>query len=137
MFARFNENPAMTLQDIKETKRYGQTDGRMDARTHGHTDARTDGQRENSIPPTNKVCGGYNDTVVKRLYCMAIIHNGLFKYIGNWAQWARFACALSLWGHLKSIHFGACAKEKKGMSCQIPASVPKNPHAQSRFCICR
>ena len=30
MFARFNENPAMTLQDIKETKRYGQTDGRTD-----------------------------------------------------------------------------------------------------------
>ena len=41
MFARFNENPAMTLQDIKETKRYGrmdgQTDGRTDARTHGRT----------------------------------------------------------------------------------------------------
>ena len=51
MFARFNENPAMTLQDIKETKRYGRTDG--------CTDGRTDGQRENSIPPTNKVCGGY------------------------------------------------------------------------------
>ena len=48
MFARFDENPAMNLQDIKETKRYG--------RTHG----RTDGQRENSIPPTNKVCGGYS-----------------------------------------------------------------------------
>ena len=47
MFARFDENPAMTLQDIKETKRYGRTD------------ARTDGQRENSIPTTNKVCGGY------------------------------------------------------------------------------
>ena len=30
MFARFDENPAMTLQDIKETKRYG--------RTLGHTD---------------------------------------------------------------------------------------------------
>ena len=30
MFARFNENPAMTLQDIKETKRYGRTDGRTD-----------------------------------------------------------------------------------------------------------
>ena len=56
MFARFDENPAMTLQVIKETKRYGRTDGRTDARTHG----RTDGQRENSIPPTNKVCGGYN-----------------------------------------------------------------------------
>ena len=25
MFARFNENPAMTLQDIKETKSYGRT----------------------------------------------------------------------------------------------------------------
>ena len=47
MFARFDENPTMTLRVIKETKCYGQMDGR------------TDGQRENSIPPTNKVCGGY------------------------------------------------------------------------------
>ena len=31
IFARFDENPAMTLEDIKETKRYGRTD----ARTHG------------------------------------------------------------------------------------------------------
>ena len=30
MFARFDENPAMTLRVIKETKRYGRTDGRMD-----------------------------------------------------------------------------------------------------------
>ena len=45
MFARFDENPAMTLRVIKETKRYGRTDGQTDART--------------SIPPTNKVCGGY------------------------------------------------------------------------------
>ena len=30
MFARFDENPAMTLQDIKETKRYGRTDARTD-----------------------------------------------------------------------------------------------------------
>ena len=57
MFARFNENPAMTLQDIKETKRYGRTD------------ARTDGQRENSIPPTNKVCGGYNNSLLRTLIC--------------------------------------------------------------------
>ena len=49
MFARFDENQAMTLQDIKETKRYGRTD----AHTHG--------QRENSIPITNKVCGGYKN----------------------------------------------------------------------------
>ena len=31
MFARFDENPAMTLQDIKKTKRYGR-------RTHTRTD---------------------------------------------------------------------------------------------------
>ena len=48
MFARFDENPVMTLQDIKETKCYGWTHGR------------TDEQRENSIPTINKVCGGYN-----------------------------------------------------------------------------
>ena len=33
MFARFDENPAMTLRIIKETKRYGQTHGRTDGRT--------------------------------------------------------------------------------------------------------
>ena len=33
MFARFDENPAMTLRVIKETKHYGRTDGR----THGRT----------------------------------------------------------------------------------------------------
>ena len=59
MFARFDENPAMTLRVIKETKHYGPTDGRTDARTDG----RTHGQRENSIPPTNKVCGGYNNYI--------------------------------------------------------------------------
>ena len=47
MFARLDENPAMTLQDIKETKRYG----RMDALT----EEGMDGQRENSIPITNKL----------------------------------------------------------------------------------
>ena len=55
MFARFGENPAMTLRVIKETKCYGRTDARTDARTHG--------QRKNSIPPTNKICGGFNKEV--------------------------------------------------------------------------
>ena len=32
-YARFDEIPSMTLKDIKETKRYGRTDGRMDGRT--------------------------------------------------------------------------------------------------------
>ena len=42
MFARFDENPAMTLQDTKETKHYGWTQVLTDGCTHG--------QRENSIP---------------------------------------------------------------------------------------
>ena len=56
MFARFDENPAITLQDIKETKRYGRT----------HT--RTDGQRKNSITTTNKVCGGIRSKQVPILF---------------------------------------------------------------------
>ena len=60
MFARFNENPAMTLQDIKETKRYGRTD----RRTHGRTDARTDNVKtvyplQTKFAGGIKVCGGY------------------------------------------------------------------------------
>ena len=42
MSAKFDEIPSMILQDIKETKRYGHTDGR--------TDGQKDGQRESSIP---------------------------------------------------------------------------------------
>ena len=46
-YARFDEIPSMTLKDTKESKR----------------DGRTDGQTENVktvYPPTNTVCGGYN-----------------------------------------------------------------------------
>ena len=50
MFARFNENPAMTLQDIKETKRYGRTDGR----THGRSD-----NMKTVYPLQTKFAGGY------------------------------------------------------------------------------
>ena len=60
MFARFDENPAMTLQDIKKTKRYGRTDGgtdgRMDARTHTRTDTRTDNVKT-VYPPQKKFAG--------------------------------------------------------------------------------
>ena len=49
MFARFDENPAMTLEDIKETKRYGRTDAR--------TDARTDNVKT-VYPPQTKFAGG-------------------------------------------------------------------------------
>ena len=33
MFAKFDKIPAMTLQDIKETRRYGLTDPRTHTRT--------------------------------------------------------------------------------------------------------
>ena len=45
MFARFDENTAMTLQDIKETKRYG--------RTHTGTD-----NMKTVYPPQTKFAGG-------------------------------------------------------------------------------
>ena len=45
MFARFEENPAMTLQDIKETKCYG--------RKHAHTD-----KVKTVYPPQTKLAGG-------------------------------------------------------------------------------
>ena len=50
LFAKFDEIPSMTLQDIKETKCYG------------HTFVRSDGRTDNVktvYPPTNTVCGGY------------------------------------------------------------------------------
>ena len=50
MFARFDENPAMTLQDIKETKRYG--------RTHARTD-----NMKTVYPPQTKFAWGYNMVV--------------------------------------------------------------------------
>ena len=48
IFARFDENPAMTFQDIKKTKRYGRTDGRM----HGRTD-----NVKTVYPPQTKFAG--------------------------------------------------------------------------------
>ena len=45
MFARFDENQANTLQDIKETKRYG--------RTHARTD-----NVKTVYPPQTKFAGG-------------------------------------------------------------------------------
>ena len=51
IFAKFDENPAMTLQDIKKTKRYGC----MHARTHMH--ARTDNVKT-VYPPQTKFAGG-------------------------------------------------------------------------------
>ena len=54
-YTRFDEIPSMTLKDIKETKRYGRTDGRTD-------------NVKTVYPPTNTVCGGIkNDSFILRL----------------------------------------------------------------------
>ena len=53
MFARFDENPAMTLQNFKEKNV-------MDGRTDAHTDARTHGRTDNVktvYPPQTKFAG--------------------------------------------------------------------------------
>ena len=53
-YERFDEIPSRTLKDIKETKRYGRTDGWMD----GLMD-----NVKTVYPPTNTVCGGYNNKI--------------------------------------------------------------------------
>ena len=56
IFAKFDENPAITLEVIKKTKRY--------ARTH----ARTDGQRENSIPHHKQsLRGGIKSSIIEMI----------------------------------------------------------------------
>ena len=50
VFAKFDEIPSMTLQDIKETKRYGHTFVRSFVRTDNV---------KTVYPPTNTVCVGY------------------------------------------------------------------------------
>ena len=69
MFARFNKNPAMTLQDIKETKRNRRTDGRRHGRTHGRTHGRMDNVKT-VYPLQTKFAGGIkmmknNNKVIK------------------------------------------------------------------------
>ena len=54
VFAKSGEIPSRTLQDIKETKRFG------------HTFVRSDGRTDNVktvYPPRNIVCGGYKQTL--------------------------------------------------------------------------
>ena len=52
MFARFDENPAMTLEDIQEKS---VTDGWTDTRTHARTD-----NVKTVYPPQTKFAGEYN-----------------------------------------------------------------------------
>ena len=55
VFAKFYEIPSMTLQDIKETKRY----------RHIYAHTQSEGQTDNVktvYPPTNTVCRGYKNS---------------------------------------------------------------------------
>ena len=61
VFAKFDEIPSMTLQDVKETKRYGHTFVR--------SFVRSDGQRENSIPSHKHSLRGYKDADQLCIYC--------------------------------------------------------------------
>ena len=54
VFAKFDEILSMILQDIKETKHYGHKNV---------SDTRSDNVKT-VYPPTNTVCGGYNDCPV-------------------------------------------------------------------------
>ena len=53
-FERFDEIPSMTLQDIKETKRFGWTDTRTVIRTEN---------LKTVFPPTNTICRGMNTKI--------------------------------------------------------------------------
>ena len=72
MFARFDENPAMTLQDIKETKRYGRTHGRTDGRTHGRTD-----NVKTVYPPQTKFAGG----IKTHSSCFVVFNALVYMYL--------------------------------------------------------
>ena len=74
MFARFDENPAMTLRVIKETKRYGRTDGW----THdGSTDGRTHGRTDNVktvYPLQTKFAGGIYIFMLTVMFCLIYLY---------------------------------------------------------------
>ena len=64
MFARFDENPAMTLRVIKETKHYGWT--------HGRTHARTDNLKT-VYPLQTKFAGGIINSLYGGLFFMLFL----------------------------------------------------------------
>ena len=68
VFAKFDEIPSMTLQDIKETKCYGHTFVRSVGRSFGRSD-----NVKTVYPPTNTVCGGYIEDIQMFLINMSFI----------------------------------------------------------------
>ena len=74
MFARFDENPAMTLEDIKETKRYGRTEGR----THARTD-----NVKTVYPPQTKFAGGIINRIIslKQFFLVFTKKNNVLVFV--------------------------------------------------------
>ena len=78
MSARFDGNPAMTLQDIKETKRYGGTDTRTD-------------NMKTVYPPQTKFAGGikilehWSFLLNSLQNSRRIVHLILCKIRGQWS----------------------------------------------------
>ena len=83
VYARFDEIPSITLEDIKKTKRYGRTDAR--------TDGRTDNVKT-VYPPTNTVCGGYNDW----LWCFNLKFQLILAISVLWAIQISYSAELSM-----------------------------------------
>ena len=86
VFAKFDEIPSMTLQDIKETKRYGHTFVRSFVRTDNV---------KTVYPPTNTVCGGYKEllTLLQEIQGLVLcrhgedaLHPGINNHLRNVAR---------------------------------------------------
>ena len=84
MFARFDENPAMTLRVIKETKRYGRTDARAFAGGINNLQ----GQK-------------YNFKIVG---CDPSNHNGPSKIVSMIRKYHNHKLQTNLWHHEEEPH---------------------------------
>ena len=79
VFAKFDKIPSMILEVIKETKRYGHTFGRTVVRSFGRSD-----NVKTVYPPTNTVCGGYNNA--NMLMLLIQISQVDFPILINWMR---------------------------------------------------
>ena len=101
MFARFDENPAMTLRVIKETKRYGRTDAR--------TDTQTDNVKT-VYPLQTKFAGGI---ISKQQICLLFTSAELVKSVSRSALYfSDFSSGQKCWKYMKLYHQNKCFQRK-------------------------
>ena len=87
VFAKFDEISSMILEVIKTTKRYGYTVGWSDMKT--------------VYPPTNTVCGGYNDHGVFVIKILNIIDRSKAVVL---LQFSVFGVRVPVTFHLTCVH---------------------------------